>query len=77
MKWIQFFEDEYDCAGICLPASFSFSKSIKNGRPTEGCIGAIKDDLNTAFLGLSVVTLLAGIFLFFVFIMQYCLWRKY
>lgn len=34
MKWIKFFEDEYDCAGICQPSAFSFSKSIAIGRPT-------------------------------------------
>jgi len=77
MKWIKFFEDEYDCAGICFPAAFSFSKSIENGRPTKACLNSIKDDLNTAFLGLAITTLLAGIFLFFIFIIQYCLWKKY
>ena len=76
-KWIKFFEDEYECAGICETATFYWSKPISAGRPDASCIESIKDDLTSAFQGLAITTLIAGIFLFFVFIMQYCLWRKY
>ena len=31
MEWIEFFEDEYTCAGICTPALFYWSKSIELG----------------------------------------------
>lgn len=77
VKWIKFFEDEYDCAGICQPATFYFTQSIDKGRPKSGCITSVKDDITSAFTGLAITTLIAGIFLFFVFIMQYCLWRSY
>lgn len=76
-KWVNFFETEYDCAGICSTAEFYWSRSIDEGKPTASCIDNIKSDLTNAFVGLGVTTLIAGIFLFFVFIMQYCLWRKY
>ena len=71
------FEDEYDCAGICPPARFYFTRSIDSGKPSSGCVESIKDEVTNAFTGLGITTLIAGIFLFFVFIMQYCLWRKY
>jgi hypothetical protein len=75
--WISFFEDEYDCAGICTPAQFYWGKSIESGRPTQSCIGKMKDSISSPFKGLAVATIICGIFLFFIFIMQYCLWRKY
>lgn len=72
-----FFEDEYECAGICTTATYYWSRSIDLGKPTKDCVSSIKDDMSNAFLGLGACTLIAGIFLLFVFIMQYCLWRKY
>ena len=77
MEWIEFFEEEYTCAGICTPAQFSWSQSIANGVPTKSCIGSIKDDLTSSFTGLAGATLASGILLFFIWIMQYCLWRKF
>ena len=77
MEWIEFFEEEYTCAGICTPAQFSWSQSIANGVPTKSCIGSIKDDLTDSFTGLAGTTLASGILLFFIWIMQYCLWRKF
>lgn len=77
MEWVEFFEDEYTCAGICSPALFYWSKSIELGRPTEACVGSIKDDLTESFLGLAVATLVSGFLLFFIWIMQYCLWKKF
>ena len=76
--WIKFFEDEYDCAGICEPSYFYWSKSVvTSGKPSSSCISSIKDNVTSAFMGLGIATLVAGIFLMFVFVMQYCLWRKY
>ena len=77
MEWIEFFEEEYNCAGICTPAKFSWSQSIALGLPTKSCINSIKDDLTDSFTGLAAATLTSGILLFFIWIMQYCLWRKF
>ena len=74
---VTFFEDTYDCAGICEPALFYLSKSVEKGKPTGSCIGNLKDELNDEFAGLGGATLAAGIVLFGTWIMQYCLWTKY
>merc|ERR1712048_641480 len=76
-EWIEFFENEYDCAGICRPSVWYWGKSIEEGIPTKSYLSSIKDDVTGAFTGLGIVTLLSGILMFFIFIMQYCLWRKY
>ena len=61
MYWLEFFEDEYDCAGVCTPSLFSWSKSIELGRPTKSCIIGIKDGITKAFLGIGICALVAGI----------------
>jgi len=77
MEWIEFFENEYTCAGICSPAMFYWGLSIETGKPISSCIKSIKDDLTDSFKGLGVATLVSGFLLFFIWIMQYCLWRKF
>ena len=76
-KWVAFFEGEYECAGICTAADFYWDLPVSKGKPTQNCLDSIIDDLTLAFQGLAITSLLAGLFLFFVFIFQYCLWKKY
>jgi len=68
MTWIEFFEDEYECAGICEPASFYWSKSIELGKPTKSCIIGLKNGITKAFLGIGICALVAGFLLFIVWI---------
>ena len=75
--YIKFFEEEYSCAGICSPALFYFYRSVSEGVPGGSCLLSIQDDLKTSLLGVGGAALASGIFLFFTFIFQYCLWRKY
>ena len=77
MEWIEFFEEEYTCSGICTPALFYWSKSIDLGKPSKSCVNSIKDDLTDSFTGMAIATLFSGILLFFIWICQYCLWRKF
>ena len=67
-EWIAFFENEFDCAGICKPALFSWTRSASQGKPTSSCIGAVKDELEGSFMGLGICTLASGILLFFIFL---------
>lgn len=77
LDWMKWFEDEFDCGGICVKSLFFWSKDLSAGPPSEACLKGMHDGLTSAFTGLSVCTLLAGIFLLFMFIWQYCLWKKY
>ena len=72
-----FFENTYDCAGVCQPALFSLGKSVELGRPNASCIGSLKDELNSEFGGLGAATLISGVLLMLTFVFQYCLWYKY
>ena len=75
--WIRFFEEEYTCGGVCEKSLFYWQKSIDAGRPTDSCVGALKDDLGDNFLILALVTLASGVLLLIMFIYQYCLWKSY
>ena len=75
--YIKFFEQEYTCAGICTPALFYFYVDVTEGVPSGSCLLSIQDDLKSSLLGVGGAALASGIFLFFTFIFQYCLWRKY
>jgi len=77
VKWMDWFEDTYDCAGICNVAAFYWTKNPAIARPNQSCISSLKEDITTPFLGLGIATVICGILLFFIFIMQYCLWRSY
>ena len=77
VDWIDWFEDTYDCAGICKVAAFYWTKNPATSRPTESCISSLKDDITVPFLGLGIATMMSGFLLFFIFIMQYCLWKSY
>ena len=76
MDWITFFEDEFDCAGVCEPAMFYWSKSVTLGAPTDSCVGSIKDELSTAFIRLCGACLVSGFILLCNFLLQYCMWFK-
>lgn len=77
MDWIVFFEDEYDCAGICKPSVFYWNKGLGSGVPGKACVSSIQDEVGSAFMGLGISSFVAGILFFFIFIFQYCLWKKY
>lgn len=76
-EWIEFFEDEYECAGICKKALFNWIQPVSEGIPTKSCVSAVKDDLTGSFMGLAICTLISGVLLFFIWLCQYCLWRNY
>jgi len=74
--WLEFFETEYACTGFCRENLFSWSASYATGRVKKTCIADIKDDLESGFVGIMVMAIVAGIILFFTFIVQYFIWPK-
>lgn len=74
--WIEFFEKEYECAGICEVALFTWISNVDTGKPQKSCVSSVKDDLTASFMGLGITTLISGILLFFIWLCQYCLWKK-
>lgn len=76
-EWVEFFEDEYECAGICEKALFNWIQSVDEGIPTKSCVSSVKEDLEASFMGLGIATLVTGCLLFFIWLCQYCMWKRY
>ena len=74
--FMKFFEQEYDCSGICEEPLFHFSKSVESGMPTS-CFTQIKDDVRKEMFFLGATTTGTGLVLIVLWTFQYCLWRKY
>ena len=76
-EWVEFFEDEYECAGICEKALFNWIQNVDEGIPKKSCVSSVKEDLEASFMGLGISTLITGVLLFFIWLCQYCMWRKF
>jgi hypothetical protein len=60
-KFLNFIESEYNCAGICSPPLFYYSKSISNGPPKRGCINLMVKDIAPALSSLGQVLIVSGV----------------
>lgn len=76
-KFVEWFESQYKCSGLCKVGYFYYSLSLDEGRPTTTCMSFLKEAIGNNLTYLGIVSLLAGIFTFFSFLVQYCLWRKW
>lgn len=68
---VKFMESEYSCSGMCNPALFYFTQSIKTGLPTQGCIKPFVKDIGLLFRDLGITMMSAGLF-FFLMIVFVC-----
>ena len=75
--FMRFFEREGSCAGVCKPALFYWSKSIKEGIPTQSCLESLVEAIHVRLLALGIVSLFDSYFMFNVFVMQFFLWHTY
>ena len=75
--FLRFFENQYNCSGICEKALFFYSKSVSTaGKPTS-CFEDIKREVKESMLWLGVTVSVTGFFTIILWTFQYCLWRKY
>ena len=79
MKLLKFFEKRFTCTGICETTLFYWTLDTNDavGVPSETCLPNLKKIMTESVAGLAYATLIVGIALFFVWICQYCLWKKY
>jgi hypothetical protein len=72
-----YMEEKYACSGICDHTLFWVSKPLTEGRPMENCLEGMKQEVRGNVLYVGVTALLCGIFMFLVWVFQYCLWRSF
>ena len=74
--FIQYIEDEFDCSGLCKPALFYLSKSIKYGPPKKTCMKVLKDVIKEAAKPYSFSAVIAAINALFLFIIHFGLYCR-
>lgn len=77
MRVIAFFEAKYTCSGVCTPGLFYFTLPLDKGIPSEGCLQFLKTEIGGRMTYLGITSLVIGILMMGVFVMQYCLWKSY
>merc|ERR1712167_207760 len=76
-KAIAYFEGKYTCSGICNPGLFYYSLDLSVGPPTQNCLQFMKTEIGDRMTYLGVASIVIGVLLLLVFLIQYCLWCKY
>ena len=74
---VSYFEQNYQCSGICKTPLFYNSLDLKAGIPTKNCQEAIKKEMNSNVIYLGVTGVVIGVLLWFIWVFQYCLWKKF
>jgi len=77
VKILSYFESKYTCSGICNPSLFFWSLNLDKGVPTTNCLGYLKSEIGNNMNYLGITAIVVGGILFFIWIFQYCLWRKF
>ena len=77
IKILTYFENKYACSGICNPGIFYWTLNIDKGIPTTNCIGYLKQEIGDNMNYLGVTAIVVGGILFFIWIFQYCLWKRF
>lgn len=67
VDYLRFFEEEYDCSGICEDALFYFSQPLSKGKP-KSCFADIKNDVRDSMWWLGVAGTISGLILLLMFI---------
>lgn len=77
IKIMTYFEEKYECSGVCTPALFYYGLSLSDGIPTTTCLSYMKEEVGDSMMYLGVTGIITGITMFLIWICQYALWRKY
>lgn len=77
MQFIEFFEENFTCSGICSYALFYYTLPMADGPPSTTCLSHMKSVIedNLTFFGMACVT--CGVIMFITWLCQYLLWKKY
>jgi hypothetical protein len=77
IKILKYFEQKYECSGVCEPALFYYSLNLNKGIPSTTCLSYMKEEVGDGLKYLGITGIVTGITMFLIWIFQYALWRKY
>ena len=77
LQFIEYFEKNYQCSGICETAMFYYTLNMEDGPPVETCNRYMKEFVSSNLTMVGIVTFLAGLVMLCLHCCQYNLWKKY
>jgi len=78
IQFVNFFETNYQCSGVCEQALFFYQLKLEEGRPANSCLIYLKDEKighNLTYMGITM--LVAGFVMLLTWCAQYALWVSY
>lgn len=77
MKILGYFEHKYKCSGICSTPLFFNTLDLEFGRPHDICLTHLKAEIGGNILYMGVTAIVAGLAMFWSWVVQYLLWAPY
>mmetsp|Transcript_1748 Transcript_1748/g.2447 ORF Transcript_1748/g.2447 Transcript_1748/m.2447 type:complete len:169 (+) Transcript_1748:503-1009(+) len=77
IDFANYFEEQYNCSGICKSALFYYSLSVTEGKPDKVCLMYLKEEVQSNLAYMGVAAIVAGLVMLATFLFQYCLWAEY
>jgi len=68
IKVLNYFENKYQCSGICTPSLFFYGLNLSEGIPTVTCLNYVKEEIGDSLQYLGVTAIVCGVLMFFVWI---------
>lgn len=74
---LSYFENKYQCSGICESSLFFYELDLSYGQPKTTCLLHVKEEIEGSLTYLGVTSLLIGVVCLLIWLCQYSLWCNY
>lgn len=69
-------EEEFDCQGICSSGDFYLFKEVSAGKPTSGCLVALKEEFSSASFAAMIVLFIVAAIDLLIFICMFAMFTS-
>jgi len=74
---LSYFEQKYECSGVCHSSLFFYDLDLNEGPPVETCLKYMKEEVSGDLQYLGYTSLAVGIICMLIWVVQYILWLKF
>jgi hypothetical protein len=77
LQILAYFENKYQCSGICESSLFYYELDLTFGPPKTTCLLHVKEEVSGSLTYLGVTALIIGVICLLIWVCQYSLWCNY
>jgi len=74
---LAYFEQKYECSGICESSLFYYELDLTAGRPKTTCLLHVKEEVEGSLTYLGITSVIIGVICLLIWVCQYSLWCNY